>query len=135
MENSLDPKSIEYMGLFFSGIKRYFGGQVAVCSITRQQLLDHQIPPEIDIPELANTIKSAIGNEIAISMTEKDQDVIRVSMRARGDKFDLSKIAVATGSGGGHPVAAGATIKKPMPEAKRFLLETIQKVYPDLGQP
>ncbi|TSC88152.1 MAG: 3'(2'),5'-bisphosphate nucleotidase [Microgenomates group bacterium Gr01-1014_16] len=135
MENSQDPKSIEYMGMFFSSVEHYFGGNVAVCSITRQQLLEKQIDLDIDVPELANAIKSAVGNEIGISLTEKDQDVIRVSMRTRGNKYDLSKIAVATGAGGGHPVAAGATIKKPMAEAKKFLLETIQKVYPDLGRP
>lgn len=135
MENSQDPRSIEYMGLSFSSIEHYFGGKVAVCSVTRQQLLDKQIDPDIDVPELANTIKSAIGNEIAVSLTEKDANIIRVSMRTRNTKYDLAKIAVATGAGGGHPAAAGATIKKPMPEAKKFLLETIQKVYPELGQP
>lgn len=135
MENSQDPKSIEYMGQFFSSIEHYFGGKVAICSITRQQLLDNQIDVDIDVPELANTVKSAIGNEIAVSLTERDPGVIRVSMRTRSERYDLSKIAVATGAGGGHPVAAGATIKKPMPQAKKFLLETILKVYPDLGQP
>lgn len=135
MENSQDPKSIEYMGMFFSSIEHFFSSKVAICSITRQQLIDNQIDLEVDIPELANIIKSAIGNEISISLTEKDKDVIRVSMRTRGNKYDLAKIAVATGAGGGHPVAAGATIKMPMPQAKKFLLETIQKVYPDLGRP
>jgi len=36
---------------------------------------------------------------------------------------------------GGHMYAAGATFKMPFNQAKKHLLQTIQKVYPDLGQP
>lgn len=135
MENSQDPKSIEYMGLFFSSIKHYFSGKVAICSVTYQQFLDNNIPVDIEVPELSNIIKSAIGNDISISLTEDQLNIVSVSMRRRNDKYDLAKIATATGSGGGHPYAAGATLKMLMPKAIDFLLETIQKVYPEIGQP
>jgi nanoRNase/pAp phosphatase (c-di-AMP/oligoRNAs hydrolase) len=49
--------------------------------------------------------------------------------------YDVSKIAVATGYGGGHRAAAGARIAKEFNEAKAFILDTIQKVYPELGNP
>jgi len=135
MENSQDPKSIEYMGLFFSSIKHHFSGKVAICSVTYKQLLDGGIPVDINIPELSNIIKSAVGNDISVSLTEDQPNVVNVSMRRRDEKYDLAKIVVATGSGGGHPVAAGATLKMSMPKAIDFILETIRKVYPELGQP
>ncbi len=135
IDNSLDPKAIEYMGLFFSSIEHYFDGKVAICSVTYQQLLGKRIPVDTEVPELSSMIKSAIGNDIGVSLTEDEPNVVRVSMRRRDDKYDLSKIAVATGSGGGHLAAAGATLKMPMDQAKKFILETIRKVYPDLDQP
>lgn len=135
MENSQDPKSIEYMGLFFSNIKHYFSEKVAICSVTYQQLLDSKIPVDIEVPELSNIIKSAIGNDISISLTEDQPNVVSVSMRRRNDKYDLAKIALASGYGGGHPVAAGARIPMSISESKKLILETIQKIYPELGQP
>ena len=69
-------------------------------------------------------------------MLEKEPHNVRISMRTRdAQKFDVAKIAIGTGFGGGHPAAAGARLKMSLPEAKKPLLETIQKVYPDLGQP
>ena len=108
---------------------------MAICSVTYKQLLDGGIPVDINIPELSNIIKSAVGNDISVSLTEDQPNVVNVSMRRRDEKYDLAKIVVATGSGGGHPVAAGATLKMSMPKAIDFILETIRKVYPELGQP
>ncbi len=135
IDNNQDPKYVEYLGLFFSNIEHYYSGKVAICSVTLGELKKRNISADIEVPELANLIKSAIGNEIGIALTEDEPNVIRVSMRRRNDKFDLSKIAVATGSGGGHVAAAGATLKMPMSQAKKFMLETLQKVYPELGTP
>ncbi|MDP1743307.1 MAG: bifunctional oligoribonuclease/PAP phosphatase NrnA [Candidatus Amesbacteria bacterium] len=135
MENSLDPKSIKLLGAIYSNIEYYFGGNVAICAISASELTKLGIPQDIAVPEISNTIKSEIGNNIGIFMMEKG-GITRTSMRTRlPNKFNLGKIALATGYGGGHPLAAGARIPMPITESKRLVLETIQKIYPDLGQP
>ena len=135
IEKSWDPKFVEYMGAIFSSIEHFFQGKVAVCTISYKKMQLERFPAEINGPDLADLIKSAKGNNISVTLKEKEPNVVGVSMRRRDNKIDLSKIAVATGSGGGHPGAAGATIKMPLDQAKEFLLKTIQKVYPDLGEP
>jgi len=135
MENNLEPKSIKLLGAIYSNIEHYFEGNVAICSISTNKLNKLGIPLDIGIPEISNTIKSGIGNNIGIFMIEKN-GYTRTSMRTRQPhKFDLGKIALATGYGGGHPVAAGARIPMSISKSKKLILQTIQKVYPDLGQP
>lgn len=136
MENSNDPKSIEYMGLVFSSIEHLFSGQVGLCSISYETFQENQIDPSISVPEMTNKVMSTKYHELAIVMTEKEPNNVRVSMRSKHpEKYSVGKIAIATKFGNGHPVAAGARIKLPFNEAKKLLLETIQQVYPELGNP
>ena len=135
IENNYDSRLVEYLGKFFSTVEHYFSGRVAICSANYNDYYKGQFPAEINLPDLSNIISSARGNLIAIALKEKEPGKTYVSLRRRDDKYDLSKITIATGYGGGHSGAAGARIPLPINDAKKFLLETIQKVYPDLGQP
>ena len=86
--------------------------------------------------EISNTLKSVTGWQIGASFEERDPGSVSVSFRTRDpQKFDVSKIAVATKFGGGHPSAAGATLKMPFDQALEYLLNTIAVVYPELGKP
>lgn len=60
--------------------------------------------------------------DVAFLLTEKSPNVCRVSMRSKG--VDVSKIAVKLG-GGGHVRAAGCTLKMPLVDAKKILVESI----------
>lgn len=137
LENSYEPQNVTYLGLALSNIETYFHNNVALSAISLELLQNHDISVKhTEKMEVANTLKSVVGWNIGVSLVEHEPNIVKVSLRTRDHKkYDVSKIAVATGTGGGHPVAAGATIQQPMPEAIKFLLETIQKVYPDLGQP
>lgn len=78
-------------------------------------------------------LKSVVGWDIAISMVEVDTNKINVSFRTRNaNKYDVSKIALATGFGGGHRAASGATIPLSLHGAKKLVLDTIKKLYPNL---
>ncbi len=136
MNNNNDPKSLISTGLVLTNIHNYFRGNVAIGEVTKQMLNSHGISAEdAGGSETSNQLISVPGWNIGITLTEKEEGVVYVSMRTRDqEKFDLSKIAVELG-GGGHKAAAGAEIKKPFNEAKQLLLETIQKVYPGLGKP
>jgi len=80
-------------------------------------------------------IKSVIGWNIALVFVEIQPQTVKVSFRTRDSQtYDLSKIALATKSGGGHRAAAGATINKSLPEAKTLVLQTIKKLYPKIDK-
>lgn len=137
LENSEEPERVKFLGLALSSIETHFNNSVAISAISYEQMaklgIKQQHTEKTDIP---NILKSVIGWNIGIKMSEVEPGKVSVSFRTRDEKkWDVAKIAVATGSGGGHPAAAGATIKLPFDQAKKFLLETIQKVYPELGQP
>lgn len=136
-ENSYDPQHILYLGLALSNIKSYFSDKVAMSTIDYQQLIDNGIKPtHTEKMEIANTLKSVKGWEMGICLTEKSPNEVSISFRTRDpNKYDVAKIASATGYGGGHPGASGATLMMSINEATDLILKTIQKVYPELGEP
>ncbi|SHH20875.1 DHH family phosphoesterase [Thermosipho atlanticus] len=64
---------------------------------------------EEDSGGFVSEIRSIKGVEVAIFLSEFEKGEIHVSFRSK-EWFDVSKVAVILG-GGGHPRAAGATIK------------------------
>ncbi|KKU92138.1 MAG: Phosphoesterase RecJ domain protein [Microgenomates group bacterium GW2011_GWA1_48_10] len=137
LENSEEPERIKFIGLALSSVETYFNNNVAIAAVSFDQMeklgIKARHTEKTDIP---NYLKSVKGWNIGIKMNEVEVGKVSVSFRTRdASRWDVAKIATATGSGGGHPAAAGATIKKPLAEAKTFLLETIEKVYPELGTP
>lgn len=137
IENNEEPEQIAFLGLSLNSVEHYFGNKVALSAVSNKQLKEKGIlkrhTEKTDIP---NILKSVVGWDIGIRFTEIEPGIVSISFRGRHpEKWDLSKIAKATGMGGGHPAAAGASIRMPFDDAKKFLLKTIQEVYPELGQP
>ncbi|MCR5559537.1 MAG: bifunctional oligoribonuclease/PAP phosphatase NrnA [Schwartzia sp.] len=64
------------------------------------------------------------GVDVAVLIKCVDENVCRVSMRSKG--LDVSKVAGEFG-GGGHIRAAGCTLKMALPEAKKEILEAIER--------
>jgi bifunctional oligoribonuclease and PAP phosphatase NrnA len=136
-ENSNDPQHILYIGLALHSVKLYFSGQVAISAVSYPELQRRHIRrTHTEKMEISNYLKSVIGWNIGIALTEYEPGMVNLSFRTRDSKkYNVAKIAQAIGNGGGHPVAAGATLKMPIAESLKYLLDTIQKTYPDLGHP
>jgi phosphoesterase RecJ-like protein len=66
------------------------------------------------------------GTEFGIIINEESENLVRVSLRSR-DSFDVSRIAVEQG-GGGHKKAAGFSLKMPLLEAEKKVLEAVKRV-------
>lgn len=66
-------------------------------------------------------------NEVdrAAVLVEKDDGQVEISLRAKRG-YNVSNAAVALG-GGGHPLAAGATIAGPLPDAVKQVLKTLKR--------
>ncbi len=77
---------------------------------------------------LVNVGRNLMGVEVAIFIrqTEEGVDEYKVSMRTNGE-INASDICLMFG-GGGHPRAAGATIKGTVEEVKEKLIKQIKKV-------
>ena len=75
---------------------------------------------------LANFLVSAEEADVSAVITEKDDDEIDVSLRAKRG-FDVSGAAVMLG-GGGHPLAAGATLKEPLETAVERVLSALRTI-------
>ena len=120
-----------------ASIEVYYSDQVALASLSYQDIKTHGLEAAVSASysDVANMIKSVIGWNIALVFVEIQPQTVKVSFRTRDSQtYDLSKIALATKSGGGHRAAAGATINKSLPEAKTLVLQTIKKLYPKIDK-
>ncbi|MNN93782.1 Bifunctional oligoribonuclease and PAP phosphatase NrnA [compost metagenome] len=69
------------------------------------------------------------GTEVAVYVREKSDGTNKVSLRSAG-KIKVSDIAIELG-GGGHPRAAGYTMKEKLEVAKKKLLSMLEVMLND----
>lgn len=137
IENNDHPDRIKLFSFLLNSVETYCSDHIAIASISNQDILKNKINMNTlnSYSDITNMLKAVVGWDIAMTMIEFQPGTVRVNFRTRdSQKYDLSKIAAATGSGGGHKAAAGATIQKPIPEAKEFLLKIIKNLYPKVDK-
>ena len=79
--------------------------------------------------DISNTLKSVIGWNLGVLITEAEPNKVKVSFRTRDSKiYNVSELAVALG-GGGHKDAAGAVLFMPFVEAKELVVKKIKELY------
>lgn len=133
IENSNSEGKIRFIGLALSQVELFYGKQVAISAISSECLRERSIDnSDTEKTDIANILKSVVGWNIGILMMEVENGSVNVSLRTRDSvKFDVSKLAKTVG-GGGHPASSGATIPMAIEEAKKYLLEKVGEVYPEL---
>ena len=68
-------------------------------------------------------------NEISIFIRQKEnEEEYKVSMRSNNDKINVSDICLVFG-GGGHPRAAGATIRGNVEQVKEKIMLVVKKYF------
>lgn len=125
----LETKSLSSMlllGKVLQSLEFFQNGAVS-CITLPQPLLEEAENTEGYI----NYPRCIEGVEVAVMFKEKEENVIRVSMRSK--ILDVSRIAFSFG-GGGHMRAAGCTINEPLAVAKAKLLERIEQALAELDQ-
>ena len=75
---------------------------------------------------MSNLLLTAREANISAVLTEQDDGGVRLSMRARPG-YDVAQIALELG-GGGHPLAAGATLAGPLDKAARRVVTKLKKI-------
>jgi len=136
---STDSYKLVLICKFLSNLQRHFGGKVISAVANYKDFSEANVPEEEigDVKEQAiGMITSCNDSYIQAFIYEYTPGSVSVSLRSFNPQknYDVSKISKEMG-GGGHPGASSAKFNGTPDEAKKFLLETIQKVYPDLGQP
>lgn len=78
-----------------------------------------------DVADLVDSIRVIRGVKVAAIFEEMEPEVIRVSMRSKDARVNVAKIAEAF-HGGGHALAAGIRIRRPLAEARECVLQAIR---------
>ncbi len=131
-------RQVIIMGKILSMSKLLFNNSLVISKITFVEFIEANILPEeigqckeLSLYQLRRTMESSIS----ILIYEYDLGWISISMRSDiPEKYNVSKIANELG-GGGHSFAASAKFNGSVDEAEKLFIQTIQKMYPDLGQP
>ncbi len=104
-------------------------GRVACGLVSREMLRRYTIDP-MEMPDIVNIPLSLDGIEIALLFVELEQGYIKVSARGKG-RIKVSELAHVFG-GGGHPLAAGFSIKASLKEAREKVLAECQKLLQEV---
>jgi phosphoesterase RecJ-like protein len=137
IDNSDSSDRLKFISILLGSVETYFSDHVAIASISNQTIIENNINnTALNTSEVSNMLKSVIGWDIGICMIEINPGTVKLSFRTRDSKiYDLSRAAVATGIGGGHRAAAGATIYANLEDAKKEIVKILKKTYPKLGKP
>ncbi len=139
--NLYDTEPLEllrFKGYVMNSIEQYSDGRLTVIAISDRLLRDYGIS-EKDTGDIVNIARSAKGCEIAVSLREVKEVIypgdipdtmeistIKVSFRSNG-KYIVSDLAAKFG-GGGHSMAAGASVKNlSLDEAKAEVIKICEE--------
>jgi phosphoesterase RecJ-like protein len=79
---------------------------------------------------LIDTIRAIEGVVVAAFIEELPEGKVRISLRSKDPKIDVSKICARYG-GGGHTLAAGARIAGPLATVEETVLKAIADEFKD----
>lgn len=117
---SLEQVSLDTMRLtahILQTMEFFAEGKIAVITVTREMLAHEE-----STDELINYPRKVEGVDVAVMLKQKDDRLVKVSMRSRC--VDVSRVAMHFG-GGGHTRAAGCSIEGTISEAREKLLAVI----------
>ena len=111
--------------MVLESVDYYMDGSIAFVSVTRE-MLSRTGADETMLEDIAALPGQIEGVAAGITLREQPGGATKVSVRTNRT-INANRIC-AEFSGGGHAMAAGCTIKAPIPEAKRMLLEAIERI-------
>lgn len=131
-ENYETPAQIAFIALALSLTIYPFEGKVALSAVRFEKIATLATLPDIvSTATISEKLREVAGVKISVSIAEKKKNVITVSFRSFD--YDVSKISLAL-NGGGHAGAGGTLLEMSFDEANKIILESLQKIYPELNQ-
>lgn len=95
-------------GRIFTDAEFYYDGKLAI-AIVNQKLLDEYNATEHDLEGIVSQLRNVAGVEVSFVLRQLTDGSVKVNIRS-SDGFNASEFARGYG-GGGHPKAAGMTLK------------------------
>lgn len=117
-------EAMKILGRALEKMELFFDGQVSFSCITEKDM-EELGADNTHLGIVIDKLKSIKGVRVAIFLSERGNEEIKVSMRADGT-VDICKIAMEFG-GGGHFRACGCSILDSMEKAKTIILDKIEK--------
>ncbi|HMG04937.1 MAG TPA: DHHA1 domain-containing protein, partial [Chthoniobacterales bacterium] len=99
------------------------GGKIASFSLSLEVARELEVKPE-DNEGLIDHLRAIQGVIVAVFFEELIDGKVRVSMRSKSEKVDVSAICQKFG-GGGHKLAAGTRVRGTLAEAEQKILKAI----------
>jgi phosphoesterase RecJ-like protein len=99
-------------------------GRIVWATVTRKDL-DELNAVDADTESIVNHVGAVRGAKVAILFRETEPKVVRISLRSR-DGFDVDRVARVF-DGGGHVAAAGCTVRLPLDDARKAVLDEVAK--------
>lgn len=121
---SLEKTQLLVKGL--NNLKLLNNNKVGIVCVD-QNLLDSCKAEIEDVDIIVNFIRDIDTVEIACVIKEIEKEIVRVSLRSKGN-IDISKVALKF-NGGGHAKAAGCTINENIQKAEEKVTEEIKKLF------
>lgn len=118
-------RRVELMRALLNTLERSPDGLVAHWEMRDQTRIDLALTPD-DSEGLIDIIRAIRGVQVAVFFEELPDGKIRVSMRSKDRRLNVSEIALEFG-GGGHALAAGIRMKGPLEDAKPLVLDAIRR--------
>jgi phosphoesterase RecJ-like protein len=117
-------------GLVLSRLQVVEDGRVAYTEVRKDDYAATGAIPS-DTEDMINCTREIAGIEVGLFFMEQPAGGVKISFRSR-TKVDVAKIAGQFG-GGGHRLAAGATLLTSLPEAERRVLDAVRQALPPLA--
>jgi len=122
---SYNFKTLKYWGKVLENMQVDKSGKFVWAKITKRECEQLGVAAT-DIEGTSDLFAPVVsGTEFGIILNEESKNLIRGSVRARGN-FDVSRLAVELG-GGGHKQAAGFSLNMGIDEAEKKVLEVAKK--------
>lgn len=123
MYDNYPRRRLELLGALLHNAHFCCEGRAAGFSLTLETARRLGVSPE-DNEGLIDHLRSVEGVQVAVFLEETPEGKVRVSMRSKEARFNVSHICSAFG-GGGHTLAAGARLPGPLAEAEKKVWEVV----------
>ena len=126
LENNNSKAKIYFDALALNSIETFFDDTVAISSVSFGDLeAKHITKEDTDNNIISNILITVKEWKVGVTLIEKLPEEVGVSFRSKN--IDVAKVSQSLG-GGGHKLASGATLKMPLSEAKKKVVDALEGV-------
>ena len=124
-----NPQELKFMGLALNKIELLFDGRVVISAVGYDDLIDLKIDPSFTVDSgISSRLRSIKGVEMSFMIIEREPGEVNISARAKeGSGRDVAML-MKQFNGGGHVLAAGTTLNKPLAKVKADLIVALTEM-------